>query len=119
MTLEKLFADFIDKFPGINVFYDHIQVDDDDNEIAPPIVLIHETIGETFFADNRTYWIGIENRIDVLQVERDVEFRKQIMEFLNEKEIAFEVSFEDFDESIMLYQDSYVLTLDQDGDSDG
>ena len=112
MTLETLFARFEERFPECAVFYDHIETDEN-QEVYPPIVLIHETNGKPLHADNRTYWIGIENRIEVLQVERDVEFRKEIMDFLNENGISFDVSFDDFDDSLMLYQDSYYLDLDE------
>lgn len=112
MTLEEFGTKFVEHFPDRNVFYDHIETDEDE-ELYPPIILIHETDGVPLHADNRTYWLGIENRIDVYTPDRNDTLRKEIMEFLDDVGIAYDVSFDEFDESLMLFSDSYILTLDE------
>lgn len=112
MTLDELYMRFCEAFPGIEIFYSHIVVEED-REVYPPFVVIHETSGEPFSADNVTYWIGVRYLIDVYQSEIDIDFRKSIMKFLTDNELGYTVDFENIDEETFLYTDTYDIQLDE------
>lgn len=113
MTLETLYSVMLATYPELaeNTFYDHIDVPDG-SEIYPPIILFHEVDGVPFNADDRTYWLGVSNRIDVFTADRSTEVRQHVRALLDELDIPYSLSFNDFDSETMLYQDSFTVTLD-------
>lgn len=114
MTLEDLYTAMLTELPDLaeKTFYDHITIDEGD-ELYPPFIFFHEVDGTPFNADDKVYYIGINHRIDVFTAEREIELRRRIQGFLDDHDLAYTVSFDDFDESMMLYRDSYTIELDE------
>ena len=114
MTLEELYTAMIEELPELaaQTFYDHIVIEEGE-ELAPPFIFFHEVDSAPFNADNIVYYIGIEHRIDVYNAERDIDLRRQIQGFLDSHDLGYTVSFDDFDESTMLYLYSFTIELDE------
>ena len=114
MTLEELYTAMLTELPTLaaQTFYDHIVIEEGD-ELVPPFIFFHEVDGTPFNADNRVYYIGVSHRIDVYIAERDMDLRRQIQGFLDSHDLGYTISFDDFDESMMLYRDSYTVELDE------
>lgn len=113
MSLEKLYLKLLQDHPELAAvsFYDHIEIDEG-QELYPPFIFVHETAGNPFNADDRTYWIGTENRLDLYSADRSPELRHTIKAFLDSCGLAYTLDPDDFDEETMLYRDSFTVELD-------
>ena len=113
MSLEELYERLIEQLPDLaeKAFYDHIEVDEGD-DLYPPFIIVHETNGTPFNADDRVYYLGIENVIDLYQADRDPAVRRQLCGFLDGLEIAYTLSLELFDDETMLFMDRFTIELD-------
>lgn len=114
MTLEALYEVLLEALPELAsvTWYDHLVIDEG-AEIYPPFILVHETNGTPFDADNHTYWVGIESRIDVYTADRSIDTRRQVQAFLDTIDIPYTLVLDDFDSDTMLYRDSFTITLDE------
>jgi len=115
MSLEELYTQLLAAQPDIaeKTFYDHIETDEGE-ELYPPFIFVHQTAGNPFNADNRVYWIGIENRLDIYTADQDPSLRRTIQDFLDSLDLAYTVSFDNFDSELMLYRDSFTIELEDD-----
>lgn len=113
MSLEELYTRLLQEHPELaeRSFYDHIEVDQG-QEIYPPFMFVHEVTGTPFHADDRTYWIGVENRIDLYTADRSTDLRKTIQGFLDGCGLAYTLDFDDFDAETLLYRDSFTVELE-------
>lgn len=113
MTLAELYSAMLQELPELaeRSFYDHITIDEG-QELYPPFVFVHEVDSEPFNADNRVYWLGTDHRLDVYTADRDPEVRRAIQGFLDSLDIAYSLSFDDFDSDMMLYCDRFTIELD-------
>lgn len=113
MSLEELYTRLLEEYPELaeRSFYDHIEVDEG-QEIYPPFMFVHEVTGTPFHADDRTYWIGVENRIDLYTADRSTDLRKTIQGFLDGCGLAYTLDFDDFDAETLLYRDSFTVELE-------
>lgn len=112
MTLEELYSALLIELPDLaaSTYYDHIEIDEGD-EIYPPFIFFHEVNGNPFFADNRTYYLSIENRIDVYTADRSIDTRRAVCSFLDGLGIGYTLSLDEFDADTGLYMDSFNLNL--------
>lgn len=118
MTLTELYQAMLSALPDLAAvtFYDHIEVDED-QELYPPFIFVHEVNGNPFHADNRVYYLSIENRIDVYTADRSIEVRQEVTKFLTDLNIAFTLSMDDFDFETMLYVDHFTISLQEEPES--
>lgn len=113
MSLEELYSKLLEDYPELaeRSFYDHIEIDEG-QELYPPFIFVHETAGNPFNADDQTYWIGIENRIDLYTADQSATFRNTIQEFLKSCELAYTLDPNEFDTETLLYRDTFTIELD-------
>lgn len=114
MTLETLFEKLIEQLPELaqKTFYDHLIIDEG-AELYPPFLFVHETDGQPFNADDIVYYIGVENVIDLYTADRDPAIRRQISRFLDNLEIGYTLTLNEFDDETMLYVDRFTIELDE------
>lgn len=115
MNLKTFYAAAKAEFKDISVFYDHIDVEQQQG-LYPPFLVIREVEFAPFHADNCNYWMAIQYELLAFTPTRSATLRKQIKDFLDKNGISYDLTPQGFDADSNLFTDQYTLGLEGDND---
>lgn len=94
---------------GVKIFFDHIEIDQNETLDAPYIVITN-TSEPPFFADDVVYYSNLQGEVIFLYKQFEDSRKSVIEKILNDGEIIFTISHE-FDDDIRLFVTRYAYEI--------